>query len=160
MCYTASFVCSHHYSRHAPLTVLCVKSVIPIPRWIFKMLWVIGFILDLKLRSLVGFSRYSLWGLKVHVLRYSSVFCSLMPVSQGNLSSGDSVPHMGNRHGLEEVDSKEGAIRRSLYTVCHMGDRIFGGTESPASSAQESLISTARHASHTNLWLLMPACCR
>ena len=39
---------------------------------------------------------------------------------------------MGNEHGLEENDSKEGAIRRSLYTHCHnKGGPNLGGTETP-----------------------------
>ena len=44
-----------------------------------------------------------------------------MPVSQGNMTATDSVPHIGNYRGLEEDVSKGGAIRRHLYTVCCMG---------------------------------------
>ena len=51
------------------------------------------------------------------------LFCSSV---WGNLFPGDSVPLMENSLGVNEVDSKEGAIRGSLYTICRMGTEIPG----------------------------------
>ena len=50
-----------------------------------------------------------------------------MAVSQGNLSAGDYVPHMGNEHGLKEDDSKEGALSEEVCTQF-----AIEGTQSPA----------------------------
>ena len=53
-------------------------------------------------------------------------------MSQGIPSTGDSVdnPLWEINVGCKK-DSKEGAIGRSLYTVCHIGDNLRG-TEAPA----------------------------
>ena len=61
---------------------------------------------------------------------------SLLPFRAGvpgkSLSAGDSVPVWKINDGRNEDESKEGAIKISLYTVCRITHIISGGTESSA----------------------------
>ena len=72
------------------------------------------------------------------------VWLDRIPREQNLLSLVDSVPHMGNEHGLKEDDWKEGAIRSGLYTVGVIGEQNLRGTESLVTPAAPSELYVSR----------------